>query len=113
MKTPHLTAILITVLLAVAAVAGDYFLKLASSQKSPFQSWQFGVGLGIYGLSAAGLVLVMPHLNLAHLGVWYSITMVLCLCLLGTFVFGETLKLREWVGVAMAVVSLVLLSRLS
>lgn len=106
-------AILITVGLAVAAVAGDYFLKLASGQKSPFSSWQFAVGMLIYGLSAVGLVYVMPHLNLAHLGVWYCVTMVLCLCILGTFVFGESLNLREWIGVGMAIASLILLSRLS
>lgn len=109
----HVIAVLITVLLAVAAVAGDYFLKLASSHKSPFTSWQFGVGMLIYGLSAVGLVCVMPHLNLAHLGAWYCVTMVLCLAILGTTVFGESLNLREWVGVGLAVVSLVLLSRLS
>lgn len=100
-------------LLAVAAVAGDYFLKMASSNKTPFQNWQFFAGLGIYSMSAIGLVLVMPHLNLAQLGVWYSITMILCLCLLGTVVFGESMRPREWIGVGMALVSLVLLSRWS
>lgn len=107
----HLFPIIITVLLAGVAVAGDYFLKLASSCKSPFLNLNFAIGLGIYGLSAFGLVLVMPHLKLAYLGVWYCLTMVLCLCLLGSLTFDESLRPKEWLGVGFAVVSLLLLSR--
>lgn len=107
----HVVPILITVLLAVAAVAGDYFLKMASSSKQQFLNWHFGVGFAIYGLSAFGLVLVMPHLKLAHIGVWYCVTMMLCLCILGSVFFGESLQPKEWVGVGMAVISILLLSR--
>lgn len=109
----HAVAILITVLLAVAAVAGDYFLKIASSSKSPFWNWNFAGGFMIYGLSAFGLVLVMPHLKLAYIGVLYCLTMVLCLCFVGTFFFNESLRPKEWLGVALAVSSLLLLSRMT
>lgn len=105
-------AICITILLAVAAVAGDYFLKMASSNKAPFLNWHFAGGLMIYSLSAFGLVLVMPHLKLAHLGVWYCLTMILCLCLLGSLFFDESLQPKEWLGVGLAFVSLMLLSRI-
>ncbi len=106
----HVIAILITILLALAAVVGDYFLKVASSSKSPFINWSFVVGLLIYSLSAFGLVLVMPHLKLAYIGVLYCLTMVLCLCLLGTFFFNESLRPKEWLGVGLAIISLMLLS---
>src|SRR5690606_34254806 len=109
----HVIAILITVLLAIAAVAGDYFLKVASSSKSPFASWNFVGGLSIYSLSAFGLVLVMPHLKLAYIGVLYCITMILCLCLLGTLFFNESLRPKEWLGVGFAIASLLLLSRMA
>ncbi len=110
---PHAIAILITVLLALGAVAGDYFLKVASSNKLPFLNWNFAVGLVIYGLSAFGLVLVMPHLKLAYIGVWYCLTMVLFLCLVGALFFNESLRPKEWLGVGLAVVSLLLLSRIA
>jgi len=109
----HVFAILITIFLAFAAVAGDYFLKVASSTKSPFANWNFVGGLAIYSLSAFGLVLVMPHLKLAYIGVLYCLTMILCLCILGTFFFNESLRPREWLGVGLAVASLLLLSRMA
>lgn len=108
-----LTAILITVTLALIAVAGDYFLKVASSSESVFLNWSFLIGFLIYGLSAFGLVLVMPHLKLAYIGVIYCLTMVLSLCLLGSVFFGESLRLSEWLGVGLAVVSLLLLYRIA
>ena len=58
--SPTLVAISITVGLALAAVAGDYFLKVASASASPFANWNFYAGLFIYGLSAFGWVAVMP-----------------------------------------------------
>lgn len=107
----QIVAIFITVLLAVGAVAGDYFLKVASSNKSPFLNWHFATGLTIYALSAYGLVLVMPHLKLAYIGIWYCLTMVLCLCLLGALFFDESLRPQEWWGIGFGIVSLMLLYR--
>ncbi len=106
-------AILITVLIALAGVAGDYFIKVASQSNSPFLNRQFLLGLIIYGLTAFGWVLVMPHLKLAHIGVLYSLTIVLSLCILGVLVFDETLRPTEWLGVGLAIASLLLLHRVA
>jgi small multidrug resistance pump len=103
-----MVAVLITIFLALAAVASDAFLKIASESPRPFANWQFLAGFLIYGLTAFGWVLVMPHLKLAYIGVIFCLTMVLGLCVLGMF-FGETLKPREWLGVAMAGISMLLL----
>lgn len=107
------SAILITVLIALAGVLGDYYIKVASASPSPFTSRQFLAGLVIYGLTAFGWVLVMPHLKLAHIGVFYSLTIVLCLCLLGVFFFDEALRPTEWLGVGLAICSLLLLYRVA
>ena len=107
------TAVVITVLIALAGVAGDYFIKLASEAQSPFFNRNFALGFLIYALTAFGWVLVMPHLKLAYIGVVYSLTIVLCLCLLGVLVFGETLRPTEWLGVGLAIASLLLLHRVA
>lgn len=103
-----MAAVLITVFLALVAVASDGFLKVASESPRPFANWHFVAGFLIYGLTAFGWVIVMPHLKLAYIGVIFCLTMVLGLCALG-FYFGETLQPREWLGVGLAVASLVLL----
>lgn len=51
----------------------------------------------------------MPHLKLAYIGVIYSLTVVLSLCLVGALFFDEQLKPSEWLGVGLAITSMVLL----
>ena len=112
MKT-HLYAIAITVSLALAGVLGDYFLKIASAKESPILSRHFLGGFLVYAFTAFGWVIVMPHLKLAQIGVYYSLTIVLSLCVMGSLVFGESLRPTEWLGVGLAIVSLLLLHRVA
>jgi small multidrug resistance pump len=102
-------AVLVTILLALAVPVSDYFLKVASSSKTPFLNWNFVLGLLITFFCTFGWVLVMPHLKLAYIGVIYSLTVVLSLCLVGAVFFDEQLKPAEWVGVGLAIASMVLL----
>jgi len=102
-------SILVTILLALAVAVSDYFLKNASSSPSPFLNRNFFIGLLITMASTFGWVLVMPHLKLAYIGVIYSLTVVLALCLVGAAFFGEHLKTSEWVGVGLAISSMLLL----
>ena len=111
--SPSSFAILITVGLALASVAGDYFLKLASDRPSPILTWQFVAGFFVYALTAFGWVIVMPHLKLASIGVVFSLTVVLSLCLVGAIFFKESLSTTEWLGVVLAVTSLLLLHRVA
>ncbi|MCB1085860.1 MAG: transporter [Verrucomicrobiae bacterium] len=112
MKSPAI-AIFLTFLLSFFAVVGDYFLKVASNLESPFRNWQFLTGFLIYGLSAFGWVFVMPHLKLAYIGVFLALTMVLSLCFLGIIFFDESLSQKEWLGVGLAIASLLLLYRVA
>lgn len=102
-------AIFVTILLALAGVASDYFLKVASGSPRPVANLHFLAGLIIAGSLAFGWVVVMPKLKLAYIGVIYSLTIVLFLALVGHFVFKESLRPMEWLGVGLAVVSLMLL----
>lgn len=109
--SPHTQGILITLVLAAVCVAGDYFLKVASELNRPFFSRYFFAGMFVYAASAFGWVIVMRTMKLAEVGVFFSVSIVICLTALGYFFFNETLKPREIAGVILAVASLILLSR--
>jgi small multidrug resistance pump len=111
--TPEKIAILLTIALSAVGVTADYFLKVASSDPHPVRTWSFAVGALIYVSMAFGWVFVMRHLRLANIGVFYSISTVLLLALIGVVFFRENLRPHETIGVILAVVSLILLGRLS
>jgi small multidrug resistance pump len=106
-------AILVTVAFSVVGVIGDYFLKLASEKDESLKSVWFYVGFAVYASTAFGWVFVMKHLKLATVGVVYCVSMVVLLTTVGLVFFRETLNYYELAGLAMAIGSLVLLSRFS
>lgn len=102
--------LLVTILFSAVGAVADYFLKLASSKPTPWTSWQFVVGLLLYGSTAFGWLYVMKHMKLAVVGVVYTAAMLVLLALIGYFFFGEKLSLREWAGVGLALAAVALLS---
>lgn len=97
--------------IAVVAVIGDYFIKLASLTSSPVQNRWFLAGCVMYALTAFGWVFAFRHIKLASIGVLFSLSTVILLAALGVFVFGETLNKLELVGFGFAVIAIVLLGR--
>ncbi len=110
---PQVYAILVTIVLCVVGVVGDYFLKIASEASNPLATRHFYIGFLVYSSTAFGWVFVMQHLKLAYIGVFYSLSFVLLLALTGWIFFKETLRPMEMVGVGMAICSLLLLSRIA
>jgi small multidrug resistance pump len=106
-------AILVTIGFSVVGVTGDYFLKLASESDESLKSKWFYIGFAVYATTAFGWVFVMKHLKLATIGVVYSVSMIVLLTTIGVIFFRETLTYVEMAGLAMAIGSLVLLSRFS
>jgi small multidrug resistance pump len=106
-------ALAITIGFSAVGVLGDYLLKLASERQQPLKSGWFYLGFAVYASTAFGWVFVMRHLKLATIGVVYSVSMILMLSAIGTFVFRETLNAYEVGGLVMAVGSLLLLTRFS
>ena len=106
-----IVAVLVVALLSLMGVVGDFFLKLASEQEQAIWNRWFPLGAVIYACTAFGWVVAMRHMKLATIGVVYSLCMILLLAALGTIVFKERLNAAEAAGIAMAVGSLVLLSR--
>lgn len=105
-------ALIVTVILSIIGATGDYFLKLASMKERPLLALSFFIGLLLYGGTAIGWTFLMQHLRLGIIGGVYSISMVL-LCVILGMIFGERLLTREWVGIGLAAVSLLLLTRFS
>ena len=106
-----LLAVAVTVVFSMIGVVGDCFLKLASKAVQPLKSRWFYVGFVVYASTALGWVFVMRHLKLGTIGVVYSVSMVLWLTLVGAIGFGKSLNRYETAGIALAIVSLVLLAR--
>ena len=104
-------AILVTIGFSAVGVIGDYFLKLASQHATPLRSVPFYVGFVVYASTAFGWVFVMKHLKLSTVGVVYSVSMIVLLTAVGSFLFGESLSKRELLGVGLAILSVYLLIR--
>src|SRR5262249_7650142 len=104
-------AALMAVVMSAVGIAGDYFLKRASQRDRPLPTMDFLVGLVLYASTAFAWVFVMRHLKLATIGVIYSVSMVLLLAAMGVLWFGESLSRTEVVGIALAILALLLLAR--
>jgi small multidrug resistance pump len=69
------------------------------------------IGLVLYASTAFAWVYVMRYLKLATIGVIYSVSMVLLLAGMGVVFFDESLSRTEIAGIALAIMSLILLAR--
>jgi|688.fasta_scaffold197323_4 small multidrug resistance pump len=102
---------LIVTFIVFTTVGADYFLKVSSGMTQSFVSPQFWIGASLYSVTAAGWMLAMKHLSLATIGVYYSILTILFLTILGVFVFKESVTLREFIGIALAIASISLMTK--
>lgn len=107
---------LVWIFLAMAigalGVLGDYFIKRAS-EAGTLLSLTFLSGFVIYALTAIGWFFAMQHIKLASVGVFYSISSILLLALVGLIFFRESLGPAEMVGIALAIGAVVLLAKFS
>lgn len=104
--------IIYALIVSLITVGGDYFIKRAGADASKFVVWQFlFAGILLYILTGIGWFYVMKHVKLTSLGVVYGVSTVLFVSLLGIFVFHERLNWYEFIGVIMAISSIMLLAR--
>lgn len=103
--------LLVAFILSVVTVGGDLLVKEASLHNG-FKGWPWLlIGGLIYGLTALGWFYVMRKEDLSIIGAIYSLTVVVCLFILGVVVYKEKVSAMEIVGMSMAVVSLLILYR--
>jgi drug/metabolite transporter (DMT)-like permease len=106
-----LLAFIIGIGLSLITVLGDALIKHASLQ-SEFAGWRWLLlGAVIYAMTAFGWFFVMRKAKLSTLGVLYSVSIVVFLTLVSVFYFKERISSMEIVGIALAIISLILLGR--
>ena len=103
--------VLIVIVLAGVGVLGDYFVKLAGNGPSYISYTPFLTGMLIYALTAVGWFYVMKHIKLSAGGVFYSLTTVILLTIVGALFFKEKLNSTDIIGIALGIISIVLLTR--
>ncbi len=64
----------------------------------------------LYGSPAIGWFFLMRSHSLAAIGVFYSAATIFLLAILGTVVFREPFGPREWLGLALAIAAVVVMS---
>lgn len=106
-----IVSLILAIFLSLIGVIGDFFVKIASEQKGFLGLKWLLVGALVYALTAFGWFYVMRHVKLTTLGVFYAISTVIFLTLLSVFYFKESLNYYELIGVVLAIISLILLSR--
>lgn len=103
------SALVLVAILALTLI-GDYCIKLASDMPDGLRSPVFLVGAVFYGLPAVGWFFLMRSHSLAAIGVFYSGATIILLAILGAVAFREPFGIREVVGVALAIASVVVMS---
>lgn len=91
-----------------ATLLGDYFIKVASGKAVGLLSPTFAAGLMLYALPAVGWYFLMKSHSLAVIGVLYSAATLILLAMLGVFMFNETFGWREGLGIALALMAVVI-----
>jgi small multidrug resistance pump len=110
--TPNTRAFIVMIGVALVTVVGDYFLKIAGSGAA-LRVRPLIAGILIYGGSAFAWVSAMRQLKLATLSVVFTLSMLIFAAALGAIFFGERLGKTESLGILLAIVSILLLYRVS
>ena len=106
-------SVILVEILCVVGVAADYFLKIAGSGPTFIQIRPFVFGFILQASTAIGWFFVLKYMKFVQVGVFYSVSIVLMLALIGVWRFDEELATREILGICFAVASLLLLAKYS
>ncbi len=98
---------------AAFVIIGDFAIKLAADGGKPVWSGFVLIGMLTYATSAILWFYAMRHVTLAQAGVIYAMLTLLALCVIGVIWFDERLYTREYLGIACACASMVLMARVS
>jgi drug/metabolite transporter (DMT)-like permease len=99
--------------LSLVGVVADALLKVAGHERQIPGGGFFFAGAALYLGTAVGWFFALRHMKLAGLGALYSVATMLLLTGIAVVGFRERLDARELGGVALGVVSVLLLARLS
>ena len=100
-------------IIGVVTVIGDFFVKKGSLMPHFTGFKSLLLGAFIYGITAIGWFFMMRETKLSTIGTIYSITTVVLLTLVGIFYFKERISIMEIIGIGLAIISFVILSKFS
>lgn len=100
---------LISILMVVITIIGDYFVKKASMYKD-FIGWKHLLFGGfLYGVSAIGWFYVYRMTKVFTVGAIHSFGIIILTILLSIAVFKERINLWETVGMTLGIIALIIL----
>lgn len=98
---------------ALIVIIGDSVIKVAADAGHTISSSYVVIGVVLYGVSAVLWFFAMQHITLVQAGVAYSMLTLVALAIIGALWFKEPLHLREYAGLACALLAMVLMSRIA
>jgi uncharacterized membrane protein len=107
----NLLPILIVIILSAIGVLGDYFIKISGNGPKYILYLPFFSGMIIYALTAVGWFYVMKHIKLGPLAIYYSVTSVALLAIIGVVFFKEQMSGIDILGIILGICSLIILAR--
>ena len=107
----NLIPILIIILVTSISVVGDYFIKLSGNGIKYINYPLFFIGMIIYASTAFGWFYIMKYTKLSTLGVFFALTNIVLLALMGVVFFKEHLTIYDMVGIILGIISIIILAR--
>ncbi|MGA9433798.1 MAG: hypothetical protein WBV62_06145 [Roseobacter sp.] len=101
------------VVLAFIVIVGDSVIKMAADAGHTVNSSYVVIGIALYAVSGVMWFFAMQHISLVQAGVAYSMLTLVALALIGALWFNEPLFLREYAGLACALMAMILMSRVA
>lgn len=95
--------------ITLTTVIGDYFIKMASLPHNGMATAYFPLGLFFYAVTGVGWFFMMRAHTLAAIGVFYSASTIILLAALGVVIFKEGFGMRDALGIALALASVVVM----
>jgi len=104
-------SLITVVFLALVGVGGDTLLRLAGAGVK-FIDWKlFLLGLLVYAATAFSWFFVLKYLKFSTVGIYYSLSSLFFLVIIGHFYFKESLSIYEIFGILLGVISIILLNK--
>ncbi len=107
----YMFAVFIVEALCVVGVISDYFLKVAGQGQMFIEYRPLIIGIFLQAIAGLGWFIAFKYLTVVQVGVLFGVSNVLLLTLLGVFVFGETIGVREITGIGFAIFSILLMAK--
>lgn len=105
------TGLIVTVILAMIGVLADTVIRISGSGAKFIELKLFIIGAVLYCITAFGWFYVMKYLKFSTIGVFYGISSLLILTIVGVVFFKESLNMYEMIGIGLAIISMILLGK--